>query len=194
MRGAANSALAAATRMPGAAALLADRPAAALALLAALGTGAALLTAGVDLDLRVPGHSILKGVLPLALGLALVPGRYSGSVMGVAAFGAVLAQGPIRGGNGWGATASLVLLGPILDALLRGAGGPRSVHLRFLVAGLLANLSAFGVRLGAKLVFHDGGRPLAAWWPEAIVTYALCGLLAGALASALCFRYSSTAR
>src|SRR6185436_5819465 len=127
----------------------------------------------VDLDLHVPGHSILRSVIPLALGLALVPRKFAGSVMGCAALATVLLQGLSRGAPGWGSATSLVLTGPVLDLAVRHARSGRSVYLALVVGGTAANLAAFAVRLGAKLFFHDGSRPLAAWWPEAIVTYAL---------------------
>jgi hypothetical protein len=182
--------LAASSRLSAAAVRLSGVPAAEAALLAALGVASALLTTMVDLDLHLPGHSILRCVLPVALGLALVPRRFAGSVMGCAALATVLVQG-VGGGPGWGAATSLVLTGPILDFAATRARSGRSVYAAFVAAGAAANLAAFGVRLGAKLVLHDGGRPVAAWWPEAIVTYALCGAFAGIVSAALWFRLGS---
>ena len=46
---------------------------------------------GLHLGLRVPGHAILKCVFPLALGFALVPRGFAGSVMGSAALAATYA-------------------------------------------------------------------------------------------------------
>jgi len=184
----AHAPLAASSRVGFVAERIGASPMASIAILALLGTAAAFLTTSVDLDLKIPGHAILKCVFPIALGFALVPRGFAGSVMGSAALAAVLVQGQVRGAQGWGAATSLVLTGPVLDLVVRGARSGRSVYLAFLAGGVLANLAAFAVRFGAKLAFHDGGRPLASWWPEAILTYAACGVVAGLVSAAVWFR------
>src|SRR5262245_61952520 len=56
-----------------------------LAVLFLAGAAAAFLSALVELKLRIPGHAILRVIVPFSLGLALVPRRMAGSVMGVSA-------------------------------------------------------------------------------------------------------------
>jgi ABC-type Co2+ transport system permease subunit len=189
-----NAPLAASSRVGIAAERLGSSPLASVVLLALLGAGAAVLAQRVDLPVRVPGHAILLGVLPFALGLALVPRSFAGCVMGSGALAALLADGSLRGGPGWGAATSLLLTGPILDLAVRRARSGRAVYLAFLAGGALANLAAFAVRLGAKLLLHDGTRPLASWWPEAILTYTLCGVIAGLVSAAVWFRFAPPPR
>ncbi len=151
-------------------------------LLLLVGVGATLTTAASDFGLRIPGHAIIRAVFPMAFGLALAPRRMAGMVMGA---GAVASAVALRmkgvGGLGAGAMTSLALTGPLLDVALWRAGRGWRLYVGFALAGLGANLAALAVRAGAKLVGigHAGGRPFAAWWPQAIATYALCGVLAG---------------
>jgi hypothetical protein len=161
-------------------------------LLVLLGSTAAVLSASLNLDLKVPGHAILRSVFPFCLGLALVPRRGAGTVMGVAALATLLARSG-GDGPGWGAATSLALTGPALDLAARGAGSGRSIYLALVLAGTAANLVAFAFRLGAKLLSASSGRPVASWWPEAIATYALCGMAAGAISAAVWFRLGSRA-
>lgn len=182
------------SRLRAAAASLGAAPLAQNAILVGCGAGAALLTLLVDLDVHLPGHAILRCVAPLALGLAIVPRRFAGSVMGGAALATVLLGGLASGAPGWGSATSLVLTGPILDFLSARARSGRALYAALALGGLVANLVAFSVRLGAKVVLHDGGNPLATWWPRAIVTYSLCGLAAGLVSAVLWFRFGGPSR
>jgi hypothetical protein len=94
-------------------------------------------------------------------------------------------------GGGAGALTSLLLTGPLLDVASRWSRRGWQLYLAFSAAGLASNLAAFGVRWATK-VGSGGGRALAEWQPQAIVTYAVCGLLAGLIGAAICFR--ATAR
>ncbi|HKM70145.1 MAG TPA: hypothetical protein VJX94_08825, partial [Stellaceae bacterium] len=73
-----------------------------------VGASAAVIGSLGELQLRVPGHAILRAVFPMALGLAIVPRRMGGCVMGGSACltGMLL---PFAGGRalGAGALASL---------------------------------------------------------------------------------------
>jgi hypothetical protein len=153
------------------------------------GAGAALAACFLDLGLRLPGHAILRSVFPMALGLALVPRQGAGLVMGA---GALLTAGGLRLaglGPGAGALTSLLLIGPCLDLALWNASAGWRVYLRFALAGLAANLAALAVRGGLKLVGVDvGSRPWEAWWPVAIGTYALFGIIAGLVSAVAWFR------
>jgi hypothetical protein len=158
-----------------------------------LGIAAATLSSLLKLNLGIPGHNIIRVIFPMALGLAVVPRRGSGSVMGLGGLaGAVgFSMGGIAG-LGAGAATSLVLTGFFLDAALLGARPGKSVYLRLTVAGLTANMAAFLIKVAEKSFFVGGleGGPLAVWWPKAIVTYSVCGLLAGILSAMVWFRFS----
>src|SRR2546425_97797 len=54
-----------------------------LAALMIAGSAAALASAFIDTPWQIPGQSIVQSVLPMALGLSLVPRRMAGSLMGV---------------------------------------------------------------------------------------------------------------
>src|SRR5215471_14047296 len=74
-----------------------------LATLVGLGVCAALASTLLDFKLRIPGHAVLRAIVPIALGLALVPRRGAGSVITAAALvalAALRAGGISRGGSG----------------------------------------------------------------------------------------------
>ena len=60
----------------------------------------------------------------------------------------------------------------------------------FALAGLAANLVAFFIRGGAKMLGleHAGARPLSEWLLQASASYAVCGLLAGLASGAIWFQ------
>jgi hypothetical protein len=163
------------------------------AALVGAGAAAALASTFLDFGLRIPGHAILRAVFPMACGLAAVPRRGSGAVMGVSALATALL---LRAGGsplGVGAATSLALTGPLLDlALWRARSGWR-LYLGFAAAGLAANLAAFAVRAGSKSMGleHLAARPLAAWWSPALVSYIVCGLAAGLVSALVWFRFSA---
>ena len=168
-------------------------------LLTLVGTGvlAAALSTLVDLHLRVPGHAILKVVFPISAGLALVPRSGAGTVLcGSALATALCLRGLGLGGSGpgFGALTSLTAIGPLLDWTLRHAKPGRSVYLSVMLAGLFANLAALAVKASLKGFGLEpaGGRTLSVWLSQAIVTYTLCGLVAGLLSALVWFVSRST--
>lgn len=168
-------------------------------LLTLVGTGvlAAALSTLVDLHLRVPGHAILKVVFPISAGFALVPRRGAGTVLCASALATSLCLrglGPGGFGAGFGALTSLAVIGPLLDWTLRHAKPGRSIYLRVMTAGLLANLAALTVKASLKGFGLEpvGGRPLSVWLGQAIVTYTVCGLVAGLLSALVWFVSRST--
>lgn len=202
---------------------LAGSAAAELTLLIGLGALAALLTAVTASPIRVPGHAILRGMLPFVLGLSLAPRRGAGSTMSVAAVVTWIVAGafnnafngaslPLAAGTG------LAALGPALDVVVARAVRPGwGLYLRFALAGLVANLAAFAVRMaseapaiGAAVATgarrHGGGmgngtgggmgrgmgRAVAAGfsWPTMLASFALCGIVAGVLCGLIWFRSS----
>jgi hypothetical protein len=185
------------------------------AVLVALGVVAALATSLPLAGLRLPGHAILRGTLPLVLGLSLVPRRSAGSVMSLAAaatFGALRLGG--LGLPHAAAWVGLVCLGTALDVAAAGASGGWRLYVRFAVAGLAANLAAFAVRMmqlpaAAALAGHvpgsGGGRGMGGgfgggrgngpsvleFWPTALASFALFGAAAGLASAMIWFRARS---
>jgi hypothetical protein len=164
-------------------------------LAAAAGALAACMVALVDLNLRLPGHSILKAALPLAMGFALVPRRATGMMMTVSALATLyMLRSGMSASVGGGSTTSLLALGPLVDVCLWRAKAGWGLVARFAAAGLLANLLAFAVRGGNKTWLEFGLRPWDDWVTVAPWTYAICGLLAGLLGAWCCFRAGSVPR
>ncbi len=163
--------------------------------LVSMGVVAAVASVLVSRNLGVPGHNIIRVVFPMSLGLALVPRRGAGSVMGVSALAtALLLTFSVAKPLGTGAVTSLLLTGILIDAALLGARAGWSIYLRLALAGLAANLIAFLVRAGTKW-FAGGvptGKPLAVWWPSALPSYVICGILAGLISAAVWFRVSAS--
>lgn len=166
-----------------------------LLLCGAAAAGAVLL---FEFKLKFPGHSILRAVFPMALGLALVPRRGSGTVMGAGAIATT--AGMYFGGvgdKGLGSMTSLFMIGPFLDLALRRAVSGRRVYLALTAAGVFANLAALAVQGSAKYFGIDGGggfKSLATWLPSAALTYPICGALAGLLSAAAWFRWNAEPR
>ena len=185
--------LKATARVPGRA-LTQDIPTVEFSFLLGMGAVAALATVLLDFSLRLPGHAILRTILPMAAGLAFVPRKHAGATMSLGALMAALGLA-LGGGRlpGAGAATSLLLTGPLLDLATRQARNGGRVYLGFALAGLASNSCALLVRAAGKLAGIDamGTRPLGSWLAVALLCYALCGLAAGLLSGMLCFRLSS---
>ncbi|HEX6534710.1 MAG TPA: hypothetical protein VF041_08930 [Gemmatimonadaceae bacterium] len=166
-----------------------------LATLLLAGVAASLLTNLVRLRLGIPGSSIVLTVFPIALGFALVPRRWAGSVMAGGALATSLALW-LAGArlDGVGAQTSLLLTGPLLDVAFGwggGAGGWR-LYAAFVAAGGASNAAAFLVRGAARLAGvgeHGGARSFALWWPRAIGSYAAAGIVAGLIGALAWFHF-----
>ena len=192
--------------------------AAELAVLCSLGAIAAWATIFVHLRLQVPGHAILRGTLPMALGLALVPRRGSGSIMGLSAWGtsAACAMSGLARVQPSG-TIGIVALGFLLDMTLTNAGKGWRLYARFMAAGLAANLLAYLARFAvAWLGFNTGGGGgggggfgggggLGGGWgsgggqfssfaASALISFAVCGAIAGLVSGLVWFRSSLVER
>lgn len=152
----------------------------------------------LDFSLRIPGHAILRSVLPMSLGLALVPRRGAGATMGISALLGLLVGGGMGYSAGTGATTSLLTTGPLLDLAARQAGRGWRLLIAFGTAALLSNMLAFAVRGFTRLPQPGGGgtggRGGAGWWSVAPISYAACGLIAGAVCAIIWFRWSSRSR
>ncbi len=168
-----------------------------LVALMACGAAAALASAWIETPWQLPGQAVVQSVFPMALGMALVPRRWAGSLMGCSALATVagLRAGGL-GGVGFGALTSLALTGPMLDVALWNTKLGWRLYARVIGAGLATNLLALGVRLAVKYMSGDlsGGRRLASWLPEAIWSYPLCGIIAGLVSAAAWFHFSSQQR
>jgi hypothetical protein len=162
------------------------------ACLLGLGLLAALAAVFLRFRLGVPGHAILRTVLPVALGLALVPRHLSGSLISSTAFVSALAFGAagVRG-VGVPALTSLLLTGPLLDLALLGAKPGWLLYGRLAAAGLLSNLLALASRPTLVLLgISFGGRSEQLGWIT-VASYAACGLAAGLVSAACWFRLRS---
>ena len=122
--------------------------AAELACLLLCGALAALAVGLFHLQLRIPGHAILRGAFPMAMGLALVPRRGAGMMMAIAAGITATVMSAAQVGI-FPATSmlSVLALGPILDLALLGPSTGWKLYARFAAAGAVANLLAFGLKL-----------------------------------------------
>jgi hypothetical protein len=144
-----------------------------------------------QMRLPIPGNSILRAVLPMAMGLALVPRRSAGTVM---AFGAGLTAAAMSLGHVGrfppAAVISVVVFGPVLDAALAGQPSGWRLYARFAAAGALANLLAFAVRFATSWLGWDlaGSRQFTDFWLSALPSFVLCGALAGLVSAAVWFR------
>jgi hypothetical protein len=157
------------------------------AVLLLVGAGAAVLSASLDLHLRIPGHAIIRSVFPMAFGLALVPRRCAGVCMGAGAWAASFLLRAGGWGIGPGALTSLCLTGPCLDLALLGARGGWRLYPRFVLAGLASNLLALVMRFGFRAFEWHADHSMAAWFGQAVLTYPLCGVVAGLVSAAVWF-------
>lgn len=146
----------------------------------------------LDFNLRIPGHAILRAVFPITAGLAFVPRRGAGTAMGLMALSTALGfRVAGYGGEGLslGALTSLTATGPLLDFALRRTQGGWKLYVSCALSGLASNSLALAVKTISKLAGweHAGSRPLKAWLSEAIVTYIVCGFLAGLMSAGIWF-------
>lgn len=181
--------LAAAGRIPSMTRVRERISASEMMLLIFCGFTAAVASGFVRFGFRLPGHSIVLSMVPMALGLALAPRKLSGFIMSASAFGTAAAfnlSGLVHYGSG--AFISLCLIGPMMDLAVTKARSGWRLYLGLMFAGLGTNLLALASRSASKLLGFDlaSMRPFDTWWNQAILTYSLSGVAAG-LIGALCF-------
>lgn len=167
-----------------------------IALLLLCGAASTAAVSWLDFSLKIPGHAILRAIFPMALGLAAVPRRGAGTVMSAGAMGtaAVLQWGGWTG-SGVGSLTSLCLIGVFLDLALRTCRSGRRVYFALITAGVLTNLAAMFVQVAAKSFgwrVSGLGKSLGEWLPRALVTYPLCGAIAGLISAVVWFRWISS--
>lgn len=166
-----------------------------LGLLLGIGIATACARCLVNLNLGLPGHSIVLIVLPIAFGTALVRRRCAGTVMGVSAAATAASFRFFAIGHvvGPGALTSLAVTGIAFDLWMAILRREKSVYPAWVFAAVTANLIAFAVRAVTKLtgVWQGVGigavRP--AWFARAVVSYSLCALIAGLLSAWICFKF-----
>ncbi|WP_417848528.1 hypothetical protein [Thalassoglobus sp.] len=160
------------------------------------GACAALASGLIDFSLRIPGHAILRVIFPMTLGLALVPRKGAGTVMAAGAFstGLFLRGTGIVAGMSIGAFTSLIVTGPLLDLTLRRTKNRSWIYLNCAIAGLLSNSVAMSVRGLSKFLGWErlGRVPVGEWFSRAVLTYPVCGLLAGLLCAIILFSMRAT--
>lgn len=161
-----------------------------------LGSLAAIVSALPDLKLQMPGHAIVRSVLPMTLGLALAPRHLGGAVMGASGLATGLLMRAFTTHDlGLGAMTSMALTGPLLDVVLwkLRSGGWR-LYLGIVSAGLIANAAAFVVKLTEKLATGQGKRRFADWLWASLWSYPLFGLAAGLIAAVVFFKWRATSQ
>lgn len=162
-----------------------------LLLLICFGVIAGISVAHIKLSIGIPGHAIIKIMIPMALGLAIAPVKSAGSIMGIsglisAFIGQTLTEGP---GTGTGAYTSLVCTGVLMDFTLYFANTGWKLYTGLMVSGLFANLIALYVRSGFKSFLKINIFDFNTWFQTAAFTYPICGLLAGLLCAFLVFKF-----
>jgi hypothetical protein len=165
-----------------------------IAALVACGALAALAVFAIHLSFRIPGHAILRAVFPMAAGLAIVPRRFAGLVMTIAA--ALTAVGLHIGGIGEiqpAALVSLLALGPLLDLAMLGNSIGWKLYARFIAAGVAANLIAFATRtiLTAMGYGTPGSHQMERLGWIVPASFLLCGAVAGLVSAIAWFRLRS---
>ena len=170
--------------------------AAEVAVLILAGLAAAFAEAWIHLGLKVPGHAILRAILPMMFGLALVPRRAAGTAMGAFAGVAALAINRFPGeGITLASGIAMTLVGPAIDIALAGARASRWLYVRFALAGVLANLAALTIKvIAVSSGLMPQKEPLALYLFRAVPSYVICGAIAGLIGGAACFRARPTER
>jgi len=164
-----------------------------LLILVSSGVLAAACSTFVKLHLSIPGHAILKVILPMCLGYAAAPRRSAGTIMGVSALvSTIFFRGlfSMEPGLGIGSFTSLILFGPVLDLFARSLQRPVSAWFHLAAAGLITNAGAFFVRGSFKIFGRDDAvqKIFTVWLSTAYASYAICGLLAGLICGVIFFR------
>lgn len=147
-----------------------------------------LIVQYVNFHLKIPGHAILKTVLPISLGISLVPRKSSGTLIAMTGLSTLLILRMAHGTmTGTGALTNLAATGVFLDIALSFARPGWRLMLAFSMAGLVSNLLALVVR-GTWKLWLQNSFEFYGWLSTAEITYPACGILAGLLGALLFFR------
>jgi hypothetical protein len=155
------------------------------------GIVSAIVVCGFQLRIRIPGHVILGAVLPMSLGMALVPRRLTGALMPISAAGTAAIMYLCGGNVRAAAIVSLVALGPFWDLAALGTAHGWRLYVRFVLAGAIANLIAFAARWSTAMLGWEpqGSRRVLTFWPSALASFILCGAVAGLISAIVWFRW-----
>lgn len=136
----------------------------------------------------IPGSTVVQGVLPMAAGLAFVPRRGAGILMGGSAIvsGMLFMQLGV-GHNNPSALVRLALLGMCLDAGPARLSRDSLIWVWFVLAGLSANLLGLGAKYVMGLMGLEGLMSTGHLFYRA-VSYGICGALAGGISAVIFFR------
>ena len=148
----------------------------------------------IKLSIGIPGHAIIKIMIPMAIGLSLAPVRSAGAIMGISGLvTALISQILTKStGTGTGAYTSLVCTGVLIDLTLYFANTGWKLYSGLMISGLIANVIALYVRSGFKSFFRIDVIDFNTWSQTAAFTYPICGLLAGLLCSLVVFKFRKT--
>jgi hypothetical protein len=155
------------------------------------GAASALAVGLIHRSFGIPGVAILRGLLPIALGFAIVPRRSAGTAMSLVACATAASMSAANIGEFQiPALVGTLALGPMLDTALTGNPQGWRIYLRFAAAGAAANLFAFSSKFIAAYAgwhFPGSGR-VTSFWSLALLSFIVCGALAGLISSAIWFR------
>lgn len=166
-----------------------------LILLVCFGMLAGISVSYIKLSIGIPGHAIIKIMIPMALGLAIAPVRSAGAIMGISGLITAFIGQTLLGslGTGTGAYTGLVCTGVLMDFTLYFANTGWKLYSGLMVSGLIANLIALYVRSGFKSFFKINFYDYHTWFQTAAFSYPICGLLAGFLCALLVFKFRNQA-
>jgi hypothetical protein len=134
----------------------------------------------------------------MIIGFSLVPRRFVGALMGIVAGVTMLGFKSANVGHFEpAAVTALLAFGPMIDLAM--IGKPTSgwkLYLRCAFAGMLANLIALAIKWAGPMMLINGlaargGRALDA---RMFFIFMACGIVAGLLSAAICFRRGSDFR
>ena len=158
-----------------------------LAALIGIGAVTAVLSAYVKLGLGIGGHAIVLTAFPTMLGVSAFPRRLAGTTVAVSAIATAFL---LRAGGaalvGPSALTAFAATGLLTDVVLARASSGWKIYAGLVIAGLVANLAAFGAHLLESLV--RVGVSSATPWPVQVASYAACGAAAGFACAAIAFQ------
>lgn len=160
-------------------------------LLIFFGILAGLAVSQLKLSLGIPGHAIIKIMIPMAIGISLAPARSAGAIMGISGLATAFICQILTNhtGSGTGVYTSLVCTGILLDLTLHFSNTGWKLYSCLMLSGLIANIIALYVRSGFKSFLKINILEVNTWFQTAAFTYPICGLLAGLICALVVFKF-----
>jgi hypothetical protein len=160
-----------------------------LAALISIGIVAAIASAYVKRGLGISGSAIVWTVLPTMFGMAAFPRRFAGTTIAASAVAASLGLLATSSGSiGPAALTGFAATGVFADLVVARVRPGWPLYVGLTLAGLAANVVAFGAHLVETAVRVAPGASAAKPWALQVTTYALCGALAGLIAAASAYQ------